>query len=271
MFENLINQVTSLPRHTRIRPGGLSRIIFFKIEDVQTWPDLDPETGVITTNLVLREGASFFTFEATNRDNVLEENLQSSGAGPFIEISVRGRLAGNSENAIMSLDAMKHHQFALLVTDKNGEMRLIGDEDSGADMSFAYTSSDGEGSRMNTLRFNWEHSRRAPIYCSDEIVINDVIFEIENCGCGGISGGSGGSSGLNEVVPFGPDEASLVLPWNAERIARFGNAGVFNVYIADGGILRRTEMIEVIADDDENPTSYSFDFGGAATGVIIIS
>lgn len=270
MFENLINQATSLARHTRIKPGGLSRIIFFKIEDVQTWPELDPVTGVITTNLVLREGASFFTFEATNRDNVLEESSQSGNAGPYIEISVRGKLAGNSENAIMSLDAMKHHQFALLVTDKNGEMRLIGDEDSGADMAFSYTSSDGDGSRMNIIRWNWEHSRRAPIYCSDEIVINDVIFEIENCGCSGGSGGSGGGSGLNEVVPF-ENEPTLVLPWNAERITRFGDAGVFNVYIAEGGVLRRTEMIEVIADDDENPTSYSFDFGGPATGVIIIS
>ena len=131
MYDNPVLPVQHLRKTLRIKPGGLCRILFFKWEDVITWPAIDPQDGVIYDPVVLKEDAVFFVFEPNNERNFTEEQKESS-AGPFIEVQVNGKLAGNTLNYITSLDAMIHHRFGLLITDRNGEIRLIGDEDSGA-------------------------------------------------------------------------------------------------------------------------------------------
>lgn len=81
-------------------------------------------------------------------------------------------------------------------------------------------------------------------------------------------GGSG--SGLNEIVPF-TNLLTLTLAWNATRKARFGDAGVFLVEILGEDGVYRPAGVESVPNSIINTTSYAFDFGGLASGRIIIT
>lgn len=89
-------------------------------------------------------------------------------------------------------------------------------------------------------------------------------------GSGGGGGGSVSSSGLNELIPF-TNVITLPIVWNAARIARFGLAPVIDTYIlGTDGIYRKT-TVEIISDDDLNPTLFTIDPGGLATGFAVIT
>lgn len=89
-------------------------------------------------------------------------------------------------------------------------------------------------------------------------------------GSGG--GGGGGTTfvSLNEVIMVvNADE--LILPWNATRIARFGDAGVFYTETqGEDGVWRRV-AVEIVPNNIVNTTSYRFDFGGLGTHRVTIT
>lgn len=74
----------------------------------------------------------------------------------------------------------------------------------------------------------------------------------------------------NEIVSF-TSVGTLILPWTQSRIGKFGTAGSFYVEIlGDDGIVRFT-FVEIVPDSTVTTTQYTFNFGGSATGRIIIS
>lgn len=78
------------------------------------------------------------------------------------------------------------------------------------------------------------------------------------------------ASGKNEPIPF-TNVATLTLPWNNTRINRFGTHASLQVYIMGvDGKLRETTC-EIVPNNLLAPTSYTIDFGGVSSGVIIIT
>jgi hypothetical protein len=264
MYENIVLPVQNLRKTTEIKPAGLCRIIFFRRMDVLTWPQKSPVDGVIYDGIQLKEGTVYYSFQPADKERIFSEDLKQGNAGPFVDITVNGRMGGNTLNHITALDAMMHFDFGVLVQERNGEIRLIGNEDSGADVSFGYTSGDIDTSRISSIKFTWQHPQRAPIYESDMIIVDDTIIPIGS-GSPTVQSGS-----LNEVVPFS-GTPTYTLMWTQARKLKFGNAAVIQIYIiGEDGKLRWT-AVEVKPDAISNPTKYEIDFGGVSTGVIIIS
>lgn len=77
-------------------------------------------------------------------------------------------------------------------------------------------------------------------------------------------------SAVNEIVAF-TNLSKLTLAWNTTRIAKFGPAPVFNVYVIGEDSKYRLTDVEVIPDNIIAPTKFDFDFGGSLSGIIIIS
>lgn len=78
------------------------------------------------------------------------------------------------------------------------------------------------------------------------------------------------NSGLNEVISL-TNVSTYTLQWNATRKARFGDFGVFQVWILYEDGKWRPTGVEAIPNDPDEPTQYSFDFGGLSTVRIIIT
>lgn len=156
-----------------IKPGGLCKIYFFKIEDVETWPAIHQVDGVIKDSVVLKEGATLYICEATEKDKTFTEAGKESNLGDYMEMQVTTNLAGNTVNNTLGLAAMKYSQFGLIINDRNGEQRLIGNKDAGAKLIFTYTSGDLGSSRYRNLSWKYQHPLPAPIYMGGTVILDD--------------------------------------------------------------------------------------------------
>ncbi len=82
--------------------------------------------------------------------------------------------------------------------------------------------------------------------------------------------GFGDLSGKNEIIPF-TNQTQLTVQWNSARKIRFGDAGVFYVEILGTDGIYRKATVEGVPNVIPNTTFYTFDFGGLATGRIIVT
>jgi hypothetical protein len=171
MYDNAYLPAQSLHKAPNINPGGLCKIIYFRWEDVLLWPAVNPQTGIISTAITLKPGGVFYFCQATEKDKTFKEEQKSDSAGPFMDIMVTSALAGNTTVNTLSVQVMPFHYYGLIVYDRNGDQRMIGNEDMGARFSHGYTSGDVGSSRKRSLQWSWQHSLPAPIYKADAFTI----------------------------------------------------------------------------------------------------
>lgn len=166
MYENVYLPVTSLPQ-APVKTGGLCSIKYFRWQDVLEWPAINPQTGMMDTSLQMKPGTFIYLCSAIDQDKTFDEEVKNATPGDMVDINVKGTLTGASAANILSLQTMKYNKWGVIADDKNGVTRLIGNEDSGADLFYNYTSNDNGGSRKINLKWNWQHSNPAPIYTAE--------------------------------------------------------------------------------------------------------
>ncbi|RYZ63038.1 MAG: hypothetical protein EOO14_00375 [Chitinophagaceae bacterium] len=162
------------------KTGGLCGITFFKREDVLTWPETDPVTGVLKTAVALKAGRLFYTLQAMEKDRVFSEVMKTGQEGDYFDIQVTGKIGGSNAGLILSLDQMKFHQWGLIVKERTGDQRLVGNADSCAKLTWDYTSGDNESSRLFNLKFSWQHANCAPVYTATafSIVLGSSTYSV---------------------------------------------------------------------------------------------
>lgn len=177
MYHNVHYPVAALA-DAPVKSPGVCSLKYFKWEDVLTWPDFNPETGVLASSLALKPGKFIYLCEAINPSKSFLETQKGSPAGPYIENTAKGSLRGSTAAHFLTIGTMMNHQWGLLVKDKNGVTRLIGNQDSGAELVYEYTSGSGTDSRKTELTWKWEHPQPAPIYTASafDIVIGGEIL-----------------------------------------------------------------------------------------------
>lgn len=160
-----------------VRTGGFCTLKFCKKSDVLTWPEINPATGVMGTALVLKQGGVFYYAELIDQGRGFDEQPKDSLAGLFFEISVNGSLRGSNASNILSIQSMLNQQWILIVADRSGVTRLIGNEDTGASLTYKYDSGSLTNSRKTDISFKWQHPLPAPVYDANafDIIIGGVI------------------------------------------------------------------------------------------------
>lgn len=178
MYQNVHYPVAALAEAPVKSPGACS-IKYFKWEDVLAWPIIDPQTGILSSAISLKPGKFIYLCGSINPSRSFSENEKDSSAGSYFEITAKGSLAGSNAAQILTLGTLKHHQWGLIITDKNGVTRLVGNEDSGAELVIDYTSGHGSDSRKTELTWKWLHPQPAPIYSAQafQIVIGGEIMQ----------------------------------------------------------------------------------------------
>lgn len=175
MYQNVFTPVQHI-RRPAVKPGGYCWLVFTPWENVSIWPSLDPATGIIASAIALKEGAMWYEAKVVDKDRFFTEDMKVSDAGHFWEQSVSAYIGGNSSSQTLNAATLPYHQYAILLKDRDGQVRLIGNEDCGADVIPNYTSGDYDSSRRWNYRFVWQHMNTAPIYLGDTTGIeNDLI------------------------------------------------------------------------------------------------
>lgn len=163
-------------RPESIRPGGLCYIYFTPKENIQTWPSLNPVTGLCEGLFVLHPGKTWYELKLVNSDRSFTEEQQESAAGHFFRQQVAGYAAGNGTSRILSSGTMPYHDYVVIFKDRDGTIRFLGDPDTGASYSNTYSSGDGNTSRKRRYTFAWQSKNPVPIYKANIVIIrNDII------------------------------------------------------------------------------------------------
>lgn len=164
MYENVVKPIGKLSKATRIYPAGLCKCLYTPWENVLTWPTINPETGGIDDDIELKPGTVLYTAELNKQTQSFDEETQKGSAGTSRPMEINATLPGNTEENILILDTMMYHKFLVVFEERDGIFRFFGNQDSGADLSFKYTSGDNSKSRNRNIKFSWAHSNSAPVY-----------------------------------------------------------------------------------------------------------
>lgn len=161
-----------------VAPGGLCWILFFKWEDVLVWPLVDPQQSLITSDIQLKPGASYYVLKGNDKGRMFEENPKKDTAGPYHEQIVTAPFPENNAAITLSLQTMQFHRFGIILKEKNGDLRLIGNEDAGAELDFNYSSGDNSSSRKRVIRFSYQHHLTAPFYNGTNIILDNSLVPL---------------------------------------------------------------------------------------------
>jgi len=177
MYQNTYYPVATLAEGA-VKSPGVCSIQYFKKEDVLTWPEEDPLTGMLASAVELKPGKLIYLAGSINPSRSFTETQKDSLAGQYFEMTVKASLSGSTAAHPLTLGTLMHHQWGLIVADKNGVTRLIGNEDACADFVMDYTTGQGSDSRKTELNWKWQHTQPAPIYTATAfgIIIGGIII-----------------------------------------------------------------------------------------------
>jgi hypothetical protein len=160
------------------RAGGWCWAVLIKREDVETWPFINPLTGTITDNLVMKSGTSFYRIQALEKDRYFREGEKNDPGGVYNEVAVNAIVSGNSTQLLLSLQTMRFHEWVILVNDRVDMIRMVGDEDAGARFLRSYDSATLDGQRQHVLQFAWQSQLPCPVYESLTVTIGGVSVDL---------------------------------------------------------------------------------------------
>lgn len=164
MYDNVFQPAQKLSKAPRIRPGGIcGDILFTPIENVLTWPEVNPETGGIDDDIELKPGTQLYVAEFEKTTNEFTEETKDASAGHYHDKQIGATLPGNVALNVLALGTLKFHRFLVIFKD-NEVYRFLGDEDSGAKIDYKYTSGDVDSSRNRDVKITWSSQHPAPIY-----------------------------------------------------------------------------------------------------------
>lgn len=165
MYQNVHYPVAALGEGT-VKSPGLCYIQIFRREDVLAWPAFDPETGILASAITLKPGKLIYLLTSIDVTRSFSENQKSGPGGYYFEQTIKASLSGSAAAHHLTIGTLVHHEWGMILKDKNGVFRLIGNEDSGADLLMDYESGKGTESRKTELTFKWQHPQPAPIYAA---------------------------------------------------------------------------------------------------------
>lgn len=163
MSLNIYKPVQSLQK-SPVATGGICSLTIFKIEDVEQWPEPNPQTGIIDAAIQVKPGKSLYIVQAADKGRTFDEELKYDNAGPYLDIQVEAMLAGHNVANMLTLQTSQFHRWGIIVADRNGVYRLVGSHDSGAKLTYKYNTGDASSSRKVNLSFTWQSPLPAPLY-----------------------------------------------------------------------------------------------------------
>jgi hypothetical protein len=219
-------------------------------EDIETFPDVDPVTQVITDDIVLKNGKAWIIVKLLSAGKAFSEESEETSAGPIVNQSVSGLLFGVSEYNHLQVNNWRYRRWVLLLREVgSGITYVIGSpanetnrKAKGALFSFGY---DNSNTTLTKIQFAKQSATRAFIYKG-------------TLGTAGTGTGTGstGTSTVKDTIEFLVGDVG----YTANGGTQYSHASLINKTIAvylDG--------VRIRGSVDANRISYSFN---TATGTI---
>lgn len=155
--------ISNFPKPKGYNLGGLRSFLYAHVHSFLSFPAI--KDGVITAPVQFVAGAGWFTGYSTLYTLNFDENGKDSPNGPIYDQVLSGFSPGDRPENLDAIHSAEGAEFVLLVTDANGQKRLIGGY--GYPLTFLADYSSGSN-RSDTkgyaYKFFGNSTFRAPIY-----------------------------------------------------------------------------------------------------------
>lgn len=142
--------------------GGVEALWYADVADVLSAPD--PDTALITENVVLRPNASWYQLVATRTTLAFTQPGKKDRHGDYWQPALKGVLARASVELSEGLEALDSRRFLLLYRDHNGYVWLVGAPDEPLSFSDKYDAGTATARNNYDFTFSGETTRRARPY-----------------------------------------------------------------------------------------------------------
>jgi hypothetical protein len=240
--------------------GGFSKWYYTFIENISTFPDVDPETQYLATEPTLLPGKTWYGPVTVPKNMVgFVESSVFGKPGHSWKTKFMATQPGSNMNVDVNLDNLIHHQICVIGKLRSGGYwKVIGNKKKGLSLDVESDSGIGNKAFLNKLTMSFESRYKGPVL---------TIFSGDNSLPATLP------PGLNVTIvkpdsmdvtmneDFLVDDGDTVINWTPEYIARFGEFPDIEAWVEkDGGFDKANILIEALGNP---PTSYIIHNGGA--------
>lgn len=263
--------ITTLPAGLAY-DGGMCEWYYTPWENIESWPGVNPSTGELDGEPILKVGAAWFGPIIVNRNSVgYTENPEQDVAGNFFRHQVEGPYYGHGRNSRVILANMLKYKYAIV-----GKLRaggcflLIGGPQYGLEFMYNFRSGGSQDTAQHTLRFVADAAEPAYVLPSfgSEVSLPQPNTPPEWPG----GGGGSGSGGPNETAVINFTNASTVtINYTPAMKLLYGAFPTIEVYINEGGTLRLTQLPIMVDAAPPSTSVFTIEIpGGTASGFVVI-
>lgn len=266
MFQTGYSGITTLSANLPYE-GGFCRWWYIPVQDVAFWPSINPQTGYLVGEPVLKAGKAWFgPVSVPNSKLGYKETQEKAKPGIFYKQQIEGIYPGDSPASRVNLENMAHYRFVAVGKLRAGGMHLlIGSEESWLEFDHEFTTN--------------HDAATAKIVFAGETVQKALVLTEFNAASAipppdGSTGGdpSPTPGGANDVEVIGFTESdNITVQWNSLRSSRFGSFPLIEVWTKEAGIYTLNSIVDITIDAPPPAQSlFNISLTGPATGFIVV-
>jgi hypothetical protein len=235
--------------------GGFCQWWYCKREDIETWPDVDPETQFLTAEPTLIENATWKGPILVPDDALgFEEPIARNAAGIYYKQKVMGFYPGDDAFSRINLGNMPYHEYIVIGKVRaGGFFVMLGTQERGLQFDADYASGNGGISTAGAkFAFSLNALEKGGVLLSfsEAPATAPPGYEVPDGG----SGSSGGTGNDVEIITFNT-ETEVAVAWTDDRLSRFGIFPEIQVWKYIDG---EPNLITVAITCDDAPPDQTF-------------
>lgn len=97
----------------------------------------DFNTGKVIDEILLQDGRAWLNLECVPDTYEFDEKPKSNRGGSYFEVTVQGTINNITPELLAALETMRHHEIVAVLKDKQRQLKVVGNIDTGMVFRFA--------------------------------------------------------------------------------------------------------------------------------------
>lgn len=157
--------IDSIENSTKDNAGGLCYFHFVPKEWIQDDAELSIASNIVNAAISLAGSYQWLKAQCMQDTMGYTEAQEETPAGTKYVQTLVGEINGDNENMLQIMNALPHHEYVVIYTDRQGQRKLIGNKLKGMSFQAVYAIGskyvDKQSYRLTLVH---ESAERAPLY-----------------------------------------------------------------------------------------------------------
>jgi hypothetical protein len=270
MFQSGYKGITALSTNLPYM-GGFCQWYFTPRENILAFPSIDPATQWLTTEPLLKTGATWFgPIKVPNDQLGFEETQNHDKRGIFYKAKASGFYPGDDALSRINLENMPYYEYVVVGKQRAGGLWMVlGDDQHGLDFDHDYKSSLAKGAGSN-FSFTTESLTKGLILPSFLGTNTTPPVGSGTGGSGGGTGSTGDGANQKEIISF-TNQSLINFTWTLARKTLFGDFPLIQVWTNTAGVWQKAVVPIFVDAPPPSTTTFTVNFSGnIESGIIVI-